>query len=262
MKGFITMIIAMLIVLTANAEICTVTLSGDWSASTLRIKEPAGGLDTVINSTSPVWFRGSGNATFIYYGINNQNTFSYDNCAGISYQSPVLNDSDVYISNQPLPVELAYFAGMWKDQNINLFWRTASEQNNKGFEVQKSKDGNTFEKIGFTKGNGTTVDVTNYNFIDRSPSNGINYYRLKQIDFDGKFEYSKIIAVAYEKSMTINQQVSETIYFNEYVENAELYDIHGRLVKRCDGTQMTVAHLPNSIYFLRANGKSYKILKM
>ena len=75
---------------------------------------------------------------------------------------------------------------------------TATETNNKGFEVQRSDAGNhksIWQKVGFLKGNGTTTEKHSYSFNDESVASGIYKYRLKQIDFDGKFKYSKEIEV-------------------------------------------------------------------
>ena len=90
--------------------------------------------------------------------------------------------------------------GSSKDNKINLFWRTATEINNAGFEVQKSMNGRGWKIIDFVAGQGTTSEINEYQFQDLNPLSGINYYRLKQIDFDEAFEYSKVITVEYSNS--------------------------------------------------------------
>lgn len=99
-----------------------------------------------------------------------------------------------YIST-PLPVTWHYFNGYYSDGKAFVEWRTASEINNSGFEVERSSDGVNFEKIGWVEGNGTTNVEHYYLFTDEAPNHGWNYYRLKQIDHDGKFEYSRFIPV-------------------------------------------------------------------
>ncbi len=94
-----------------------------------------------------------------------------------------------------LPVELISFIGTYEKNQIELTWQTGSEINNEKFEIEESQDGREFQKIGEIKGNGTTVERQAYSFTDKNPSNGISYYRLKQIDFDGQFEYSKMISI-------------------------------------------------------------------
>ncbi|MGC3944990.1 MAG: PA14 domain-containing protein [Chryseolinea sp.] len=98
----------------------------------------------------------------------------------------------------PLPVTWSFLDGYHSEGNNVVEWRTASEKNNSGFEVQRSLNGTAFESIGFVPGNGTTVVPQSYKFIDNSPGIGWNYYRLKQIDFDNAFDYSKVIPVYSE----------------------------------------------------------------
>ena len=95
----------------------------------------------------------------------------------------------------PLPVELVSFTGNATGEGIALNWATASEKDNDRYEIERSLDGKNFEKIGTVKGNGTTSSAFNYKFLDAKPVNELNYYRLKQIDFDGTHAYSKIIMV-------------------------------------------------------------------
>ena len=96
-----------------------------------------------------------------------------------------------------LPVELVDFQGNVNDNQIQLNWETASELNNSGFEIHKSNNGKDWETIDFAVGQGTTIETSTYQYEDLSPLIGANYYRLKQIDFDGAFEYSKVIVVEY-----------------------------------------------------------------
>lgn len=94
-----------------------------------------------------------------------------------------------------LPVELMAFRGNLQNENTFLSWETASEINNAGFEIEHSSDGDKWEIIGFVNGNLTTNNVNYYHFRDLHPSSGLNYYRLKQMDLDGGFEYSNTIVV-------------------------------------------------------------------
>ncbi|HEX7017198.1 MAG TPA: T9SS type A sorting domain-containing protein, partial [Cyclobacteriaceae bacterium] len=88
-----------------------------------------------------------------------------------------------------------YFNGYYADGQAFVEWHTASEINNEGFEVEHSTDGTDFVKIGWVAGHGTTNVANQYQFIHDHPDQGWNYYRLKQIDYDGKFEYSRLIPV-------------------------------------------------------------------
>lgn len=99
----------------------------------------------------------------------------------------------------PLPIELIYFRGHAENQKVSLDWSTATEINNKGFEIQRAVgpelERGDWTTIGFVEGNGNSFETIYYSFVDHSPVSAVNYYRLKQIDYDGVFEYSKIVHV-------------------------------------------------------------------
>ena len=102
-----------------------------------------------------------------------------------------------YLVNGTLPIELLSFSGKHVDNTIQLHWRTAGEQDNDFMEIQRSKDGKTFESIGLRQGAGNSYTPRDYTFTDEQPLPGVNYYRLRQVDFDGKFEYHPVIAVLF-----------------------------------------------------------------
>jgi subtilisin family serine protease len=93
------------------------------------------------------------------------------------------------------PVELASFTTTVSANMVSLFWSTATELNNKGFEVERRTENSAFVYVGFIDGKGTTTDLQDYTFIDRNLSAGNYIYRLKQIDFDGSISYSNEIFV-------------------------------------------------------------------
>jgi hypothetical protein len=92
-----------------------------------------------------------------------------------------------------VPVEMTSFTANVNRGNVVLKWSTATETNNKGFEVQRSR--NEWEDIGYVAGYGTTTEPRSYSFRDDNISSGLYSYRLKQIDFDGSFKYSKEVEV-------------------------------------------------------------------
>lgn len=95
-----------------------------------------------------------------------------------------------------LPVELTSFEGsITTEQNALLQWSTSSEQNNKQFDVETSSDGTNFYLLGTIASKGNSASAQNYEYLHQAPSAGNNWYRLKQIDIDGKFSYSKIIVL-------------------------------------------------------------------
>lgn len=139
-----------------------------------------------------------------------------------------------------LPVELISFLGSSTDGNVTLNWSTATETNNMMFEIERRNENSDFVLIGFVEGNGSTTEPQNYSFVDRNVTIGKYYYRLKQIDFDGTFEYSNEIEVdAAPVSFSLEQNYpnpfnpSTTIKFNlpekEFV-TLKVYDVMGKEV--------------------------------
>jgi hypothetical protein len=121
-----------------------------------------------------------------------------------------VNDDYPYLdwqntSGTPLPVELTYFSAEYRvqsamaDKSVELKWTTATEVNNYGFNIERRETGNgkseTWIKIGFVQGYGNSNSPKEYFFLDSTPPSGKIHYRLKQIDFDGQFEYSGIVEV-------------------------------------------------------------------
>jgi len=76
-----------------------------------------------------------------------------------------------------------------------LNWETASELNNLGFEVERRTESSEFRTIAFVEGNGTTTEQRSYSYLDRTVEQGVNYYRLKQVDFDGSYAYSDVVEI-------------------------------------------------------------------
>jgi len=134
-------------------------------------------------SLSGITGTASGRVAFRYYvtdgGSNGTNSF-YIGIDEFSYETV-------------LPVTLLNFTGMIKNNAAFLNWSTANETNNKGFDVELSHDNQNFSTVGFVAGHGTTSAINQYNFTDYKVLSGTNYYRLKQIDNDGNYQYSSVI---------------------------------------------------------------------
>lgn len=133
----------------------------------------------------------NGNQNFVLDNVvtgNHYNILVQGTATSTTWQNPyqltIVND---------LPVELTSFRLLATKEGISLKWITATETNNKGFEIQKSSDKKNFEIIGFVSGNGTSTISHAYNFVDASTTPARVYYRLRQIDFDGSYEYSNTI---------------------------------------------------------------------
>lgn len=139
-----------------------------------------------------------------------------------------------------LPVELLSFTASRQESVSVLDWVTSSEINSKSFEIQRSDRSNQFITIGEVKGQGNSTAITSYQFIDKNPQPGINYYRLKQIDLDGKFTYSPIRSVNFmpqEEISIFPNPVSDVLFVNlgsNYSEDLatrySIFDAEGRLI--------------------------------
>ncbi|MFZ4622155.1 MAG: T9SS type A sorting domain-containing protein [Bacteroidota bacterium] len=105
-----------------------------------------------------------------------------------------------YTTTNPLPVELISLNAAAGKQSVTLTWKTATEVNNHGFEIEKNING-SWKNIGFVEGNGTTNAPQSYTFIDASAKGTVSY-RLKQIDRDGKFEYTKSVDATVAEILT------------------------------------------------------------
>ncbi len=160
---------------------------------------------------------GSGNYV-VYNGTSSTVTIT-NLQAGVSYYYAVIeyngwytaanyNTSNVTTFNATtLPVNWLSFTGKLVDKNVYLNWRTASEKNNKGFVIERSFDEELFTAIGNISGNGNSNTINQYQFIDESViQNPTIYYRLKQIDFNGVFNYSNVVLV------TTNEQIIAPVF--------------------------------------------------
>jgi hypothetical protein len=129
---------------------------------------------------------GPGDSVVFYYGIS----------IG-SDQATCLSNMDLCEAkyNQVVPVELTSFTAAVSGKIVTLNWNTATEVNNNGFEIQRKSAGSDFVTVDFIKGHGTTQEAQAYAYTDKNVESGSYSYRLKQIDLDGSFNFSKIVEV-------------------------------------------------------------------
>jgi Secretion system C-terminal sorting domain len=165
-----------------------------------------------------------------------------------------------------VPVELTYFQGKNNQTHNLLTWQTASETHNSHFDIERSNDKLTFENIGQVKGNGSTQQPINYSFTDTKP-NTLNYYRLKQVDFDGKERFSHIVSLQNSKnSVKIYPSVSSTFLTVELPSETEfatviITDILGRNLVRQNtpaGQEVNISSLVAGTYFISIDVKGSK----
>ncbi len=154
-------------------------------------------------------------------------------------ESPLSNEITVQ-TQAPLPVEFLDVSHRITDDGVLVTWATASELNNAYFTVERGTGLNDFEAIGGVDGSGTTTSRRDYVFLDTEPLD-LAYYRIKQTDFDGKYEYSKIIRVVYDdanlEEFTVypNPTIQENINARGYVPTSrpevqvKLVDVMGKV---------------------------------
>ncbi len=172
----------------------------------------------------------------------------------------------------PLPIELSYFSVAKSGNNISLVWKTASEHNNAGFEIERSQDGNAgWQKIASIKGAGNSSKEITYSYSDLSPIKGYNYYRLKQTDFDGSVKYSYIRNVRFDGNLkpfviypTITRNKITVSIGNNSLLNTHIYiiDNEGRIIKKEILSQLKqdidVSSLQKGIYFMKTENADVK----
>ena len=168
-----------------------------------------------------------------------------------------------------LPIELLSFTGKKVEKAVQLDWATASESNNAKFEVERGNDGENFQRIVTKLGNGDKKTSSNYTYKDVSAPNAVLYYRLKQMDNDGRFAYSPIISVNNQNSKDAialyPNPVKEVLYFT--TENQEqpiyIYNFNGALVKKMDNvpSYLSIDDLQNGVYMLKTNSQTINFVK-
>ena len=188
-----------------------------------------------------------------------------------------------------VPVELMNFTAASENNSIKLKWQTATELNNKGFEIERknrnSKDKNHDNEgwiiIGFVEGSGSTTELHLYSFIDKNPTGGSNFnYRLKQIDFDGRYRYSDEIEINivpdyfflsqnYPNPFNPTTTIKFSIPENNNV-SIKIYDILGNEVavlvddNKSAGNyevKFTADNLSSGVYFYKLQAGSFNQVK-
>jgi len=158
-----------------------------------------------------------------------------------------------------LPIELlSPLKANIKNQTAVLTWETATETNNEGFEIQKSRDGSNWEKIGWVAGRGDALTSHAYTYRDENLLSGTTYYRFKQLDFDGTFTYSNVVNVQQATTnISIHPNpVKNTLYINNLngntIQYIHIFDQMGRRVvdTKTVESSIDVSNLTTGIYLI------------
>ncbi len=164
-------------------------------------------------------------------------------------------------STVTLPIHLVSFNAVKDQEDINLYWTTASEENNDYFTIERSTDGKYYEAIGTVKGAGNSNINLKYSYIDQYPSNGISYYRLSQTDYDGKSETFSPISVSSVREADIKIGPNPVVDYLDISIGASsdsctlnIYNILGvsvlNLTLTSSFTTVDVSELPKGQYFV------------
>lgn len=180
------------------------------------------------------------------------------------------------ITTDPLPVVLTTFEAWYDNGSSQLEWITSSEINNDYFTVERANVDGEYIPIGRVDGHGTTSQANHYNFTDTDPHEGINYYRLRQVDFNGAFEYSPVrIVLTEETSMldilstsTVSGQIDVSVVAPEGVTvQTQITDVSGRVVYsegtviHHQPTHFVTSQLTSGIYFIEVSDGRKRIIR-
>lgn len=245
-------------------------ISGTPTNAQMRIEFSTNELGTMSNSSALQLYHFNGTTWDKHSSTWNNASPSYVDGTGINSFSPWTVGEE-----PPLPIELLNFGGYRKNtETVTLHWQTASEINNNGFEVEMSEDNQQFKKVIFVKGAGNSNHLLNYqaNILQ----SGSAYFRLKQIDQDGKFNYSHSVFIGAERQILTASiypnpnKGSFTILCNKLAENTGVYEVinaWGQIVAtgpvRTTSENIALKNLPTGMYFVKiAVGNDITLQKM
>lgn len=245
---------------------------------------------SVIGFQMGVYLSTNSGVSWEYRGLSNEDV----NCLAIDSSGYIYagtnNDGIFRTPGRTTPVELISFNCIVDNEIVDLFWQTATETNNLGFEIERASSPITpgqevWERIGFVEGNGTTTEIQSYTFQDK-PEIGKYKYRLKQIDYDGSFEFSQEIKAEVKPHLVFSLEqnypnpfnptttISYTIPENGIV-TLKVYDALGNEVRNLVSEEQDAGYyqlmfnaegLSSGIYLYKlsvigANGENFNLIR-
>ncbi len=185
-------------------------------------------------------------------------------------------DYDIYgsrvFSDGTLPVHWLEFTATKERETVKLQWKTIDEQNNAGFDIERSADALQWTKIGFVAAHAPSPSVQQYSWTDLSPLSGKSFYRLKQVDLDGRFDYSNTLSVTFniKNSIKVFPNPSADFIVIKNISPAETRSVQfihadGKIVATCapnSAMQFDVSSFPAGMYFIRIITTGQPILSL
>ena len=236
--------------------------------------------NTEINATKDVELTGTEPDLLIYYDFNIGGGDALVNRANSKYNGVLQNmeKQNWVTDSSPVPVELTLFTAVASGDAVVLNWETATEVNNYGFNIESSSDNSNWNNIGFVAGHGNSNSPNSYSF---TATEGAKYYRLKQLDTDGGFEYSEVVEVKVTLSYKLAQNYpnpfnpTTTVSFSFPVEVRAKIDVYNNLGQKVmkianrnlsAGThslEFDASNLSSGIYFYKIETADFsKTIKM
>lgn len=232
---------------------------------------PVAPFNNPTNMQAQYWDAGSGSWALPPMGYDSSSLVNV-----VVVSNPPINGVWTLVNNLsplgpiPLPIELLQFNGNYHDNNSLLYWLTASETDNDYFIVERSNDGSHFYTVGKVEGAGNSSIVLNYHLRNYEPIDKVAYFRLKQVDFNGHFTYSKTIALRntkaavnqhlnlYPQPATTDVFIEQGLFVNGQTFATEIINTQGALVQRDLHTSdesgnllLHISNLAQGMYLLR-----------
>jgi len=228
-----------------NAYIHHQINDGSWITDTVLI---GAGLDAVFDLTDSIYMDiGDVFRIRVTYETNAKTEFWQLKNGDIQVNNAVIQGS----AEEPMPVEMLYFNIERNENFIDLKWATASETNNSYFCIERSFDAVVFDSVGTVQGTGNSNTLNEYYFNDIANSNTIIYYRIKQVDFDGKYEYSNLVTTSGQN----NQEIVDVVVNNS--EYSLMICCKNNASVQLNVINATTGQVANQIQYQVAEGETY-----
>lgn len=232
-----------------------------------------------VSGNGGVYKSTDGGATFINHNLtfSSNEMLTFENKILVCATGTTNGGVWIFTDSTIVPVELVQFSATSNNSSVELNWKTTTEINNSGFEIQRATEDLNFASIGFIPGFGTSTESHSYSFIDNNIKSGKYSYRLKQIDLDGSHKYSEIVDVEliqpiqfkleqnYPNPFNPSTKINYQIPISGFV-NLKVYDVLGTEIatlvneeKPAGGfdIEFNAAGLPSGIYFYNLSTSSF-----